>query len=632
MNTNLRCAACGSPRVVVDHRPEGYSLSKGVAGSLLLGPGGAVAGINGKKCSYYHCPDCGQTLNYSMGSFIVKMINEDIENPNERIDSLRKWKKEYPNIEWEESNNDSEIQTLSKEDKPLSVSEMLRKEIYPEYNVRLVEQLIQRIKLFHDTYPINKISLTDLEASIGSDRYADDSRALRYFHNGVLDACQELSEDKGEGPYLQLIYKYFETYIVFLSDEDRKKMSITKQNIAKYDYYKEKYDYLKREGKVDDLKQILIQNISPNKGITLNDMIDTFIEDIRNVSGVNDVDFCDFFLRYTLSSLQSESKVKGKKTEEGPYEYIFLDEEGRKKELERKDQEEKRIKEKEHIEELSRSKIAEDELQKNIQKTHVFFNLFKEKFITGKECYPLIKIITREFKGNLLGSYESQEIKRYLYLCLSENLLEFDGETFSLPNVHRSLRQEAIERSREKIIELENTKINLNKQLEDIERQKDNQSKIYEENSKKKLWFGKKGMKVSQEKIVIFDKTIDEINKNSHTVDEELEKRRCILKDLENTNVILSPFDRFDQLGLKKWDEDDLKLARDIFEMLVRKKIPMSRRLICDELDCLYGKDEKRVTSLLGHMVQGYVVGDVEIIYYDEYLEDYDDEIFYYMR
>ena len=625
MNTNLRCAACGSPRVVVDHKSEGYSLSKGVAGSLLLGPGGAVAGINGKKSSYYHCPDCGQTLSYSMGSFIVKMINEDIENPNERIESLRKWKKEYPNIEWEDSDNESEVQTLSKEDKSFSVSEMLRKEIYPKSNVKLVEQLIQRIKLFHDTYPVNKISLTDLEAFLGSERYADDSKASWYFHNGVWEACEELSGDEREEPYLQLINKYYETYIVFLSDEDRKKKSIEKQ-------YRAKYEYLKQEGKIDELKQFLIKNISPNKGITITDMMDTFMENIRNVTGINDVNFLKFMLDYTLSSLQSESKVDSKKTQEGLNEYTFLDEEGRKKELERKDQEKNRIEEQERIEELSKSKIAEDELKKNIQKVHDFFNLFKEKFITGKECYPVMQITTNEFKGGLLGSYKSQEIKRYLYLCLSENLLEFDSETFSLPNVHKDLRKQAIEQSREKIIELENSRINLNKQLEDINRQKDNQSKIYEENSNKKFWFGKKEMKVSQEKICVFDKTIEEINKKSQIIDDELEKERCILRDLENTKVILSSSDRFAQLGLKKWDEDDFKLARDIFEMLVKKKMPMSHRMVCDELDCLYGKDERRVLSLLLHMLQGYVVGDVEIIYYDDYFEDYEDEKFYYVR
>ena len=71
----FRCAACGSPRVVTDIETEGYSLVKGAVGVALLGVGGAVAGINGKKKTVYKCPDCGVTLSYPMDFKLKTLID-----------------------------------------------------------------------------------------------------------------------------------------------------------------------------------------------------------------------------------------------------------------------------------------------------------------------------------------------------------------------------------------------------------------------------------------------------------------------------------------------------------------------------------------------------------------------------
>lgn len=60
----LKCPACGefcSYDIQEVHADTGYSMKKGVIGTLLLGPVGAVAGINGKKeYDYiYTCKKCG---------------------------------------------------------------------------------------------------------------------------------------------------------------------------------------------------------------------------------------------------------------------------------------------------------------------------------------------------------------------------------------------------------------------------------------------------------------------------------------------------------------------------------------------------------------------------------------------
>jgi len=70
-----RCAACGSPNVVTDTHKEGYDYVKGAIGTVVLGVGGAVAGINGKTKRVYKCPDCGLTLNDPMPFEIKTLID-----------------------------------------------------------------------------------------------------------------------------------------------------------------------------------------------------------------------------------------------------------------------------------------------------------------------------------------------------------------------------------------------------------------------------------------------------------------------------------------------------------------------------------------------------------------------------
>ena len=79
-----RCAACGSPNVVTDTQKEGYSYVKGAIGTVVLGVGGAAAGINGKTKTVYKCPDCGLTLNYSMPFEIKALIDMGVSVPSSR--------------------------------------------------------------------------------------------------------------------------------------------------------------------------------------------------------------------------------------------------------------------------------------------------------------------------------------------------------------------------------------------------------------------------------------------------------------------------------------------------------------------------------------------------------------------
>lgn len=100
-----RCAVCGSSRVVPETRQEGYNKKHGIIGMALFGLGGAVAGASGNTVVYYHCADCGHTLNRCMSGVDKEFLEKYLLEPTNAayIMRLRAYKKQYPNIEWEET-------------------------------------------------------------------------------------------------------------------------------------------------------------------------------------------------------------------------------------------------------------------------------------------------------------------------------------------------------------------------------------------------------------------------------------------------------------------------------------------------------------------------------------------------
>ncbi len=81
-----RCAACGSPNVVTDTQNDGvkYDYLKGAVGTVVLGVGGAAAGITSKISQVYKCPDCGITLTYPMPEEIKQAIEFGIMDADAR--------------------------------------------------------------------------------------------------------------------------------------------------------------------------------------------------------------------------------------------------------------------------------------------------------------------------------------------------------------------------------------------------------------------------------------------------------------------------------------------------------------------------------------------------------------------
>lgn len=97
-----RCAMCGSSKIVLETKQEGYDTKKGIWGAVLFGGIGALAGTSGKTVTYYHCGDCGQVLNRTMMSVEKDSIDRCLDNPVIYESSLKRYKERYRNIEWEE--------------------------------------------------------------------------------------------------------------------------------------------------------------------------------------------------------------------------------------------------------------------------------------------------------------------------------------------------------------------------------------------------------------------------------------------------------------------------------------------------------------------------------------------------
>ena len=73
----MRCPYCGADRLISITKNEGYSYKKGIVGAALLGPAGAVAGLDGKEKDIYHCPLCGEDTMVHVEIFKLQEVTSD---------------------------------------------------------------------------------------------------------------------------------------------------------------------------------------------------------------------------------------------------------------------------------------------------------------------------------------------------------------------------------------------------------------------------------------------------------------------------------------------------------------------------------------------------------------------------
>lgn len=87
-----RCAICASPNVLKNKEKDGFSYKKAIAGTVVFGAIGAVAGIDGKTKEVYSCPDCGNTLPHPMDDITKAKIDYVMMDPDALMPTL------FPNM------------------------------------------------------------------------------------------------------------------------------------------------------------------------------------------------------------------------------------------------------------------------------------------------------------------------------------------------------------------------------------------------------------------------------------------------------------------------------------------------------------------------------------------------------
>ncbi len=92
------CASCGNPEIIVESDKEGYSMAKGLVGAAILGPVGAVAGLDGKETSIFYCPKCGARLKNPMPDYEVNSILQMLQDPENSRSAIEAKHKKYPNM------------------------------------------------------------------------------------------------------------------------------------------------------------------------------------------------------------------------------------------------------------------------------------------------------------------------------------------------------------------------------------------------------------------------------------------------------------------------------------------------------------------------------------------------------
>ncbi len=110
---SLRCAVCGSKKIQKETKYEGYNQKKGFLGIALFGSAGAVMGTSGNAVDYFHCVECGHTMNKTMDfndSYDIEIALRDKDKTK-----LELLKEKYINIEWnKEEDKKNELETGAK--------------------------------------------------------------------------------------------------------------------------------------------------------------------------------------------------------------------------------------------------------------------------------------------------------------------------------------------------------------------------------------------------------------------------------------------------------------------------------------------------------------------------------------
>ena len=582
-----RCAACGSPRVKADEKCEGYSITKGIVGTAIFGNVGAVAGINGKKKTYYHCPDCGTTLSYPMGRTILNVINEYISNPSANESALRSWKKNYPNIEWVDPKALSDDVVLSVADPDQAALLELSARI-PNISAMPLEQvqniIAKKILKYHEITGCRYATEDEIQNAIGYNKY-------KVLNEGAFIEAFPVAEVKLQQAD-DIAYETIDgvSRYVFLTPEEKKeraKLKLTVQTAVAL--YKENESII-----YHGILDILPKNI----WITHSECRNIFFDYIFEKEISDDIQIVDrLFNRWRQEAIRNNDLME-QTSENGELFYSKTDEESKLSEEERK--------EKERINVLiEQSNKATEIASQKISDAKKLMAFMKGKLPVEKPTFTEDELTTIRFRDNLLkNAYGISEFEELLYWSVYAGLLEFDGMKFMLPGKSPA-ENDIYKEQKDKLDEAEKKKEPFISQLSGLKSEEQRlvvslkeQQNIYDENASKIFGAGAKKKKEIEEK-----------EKAIVSIDEEIET-------IQN----MMPIDRFaakrfwhhtqHKFITKTYSDTEAFLRREVVRVLQENKIPMGDGLIqeySDQLKQYVATRPKLTESLSSIMNQMYL-------------------------
>ena len=600
-----RCAACGSPRVKADEKCEGYSITKGIVGTAIFGNVGAVAGINGKKKTYYHCPDCGTTLSYPMGRTILNVINEYISNPSANESALRSWKKNYPNIEWVDPKALSDDVVLSVADPDQAALLELSARI-PNISAMPLEQvqniIAKKILKYHEITGCRYATEDEIQNAIGYNKYKvlNEGAFIEAFPGAevTLQQADDIAYETIDG-----VSRY-----VFLTPEEKKeraKLKLTVQTAVAL--YKENESII-----YHGILDILPKNI----WITHSECRNIFFDYIFEKEISDDIQIVDrLFNRWRQEAIRNNDLME-QTSENGEWFYSKTDEESKLSEEERK--------EKERINVLiEQSNKATEIASQKISDAKKLMAFMKGKLPVEKTTFTEDELTTIRFRDNLLkNAYGISEFEELLYWSVYAGLLEFDGMKFMLPGKSPA-ENDIYKEQKDKLDEAEKKKEPFISQLSGLKSEEQRlvvslkeQQNIYDENASKIFGAGAKKKKDAKQKMIEIENSLRSIKSQI----EEKEKAIVSIDEEIETIQNMMPIDRFaakrfwhhtqHKFITKTYSDTEAFLRREVVRVLQENKIPMGDGLIqeySDQLKQYVATRPKLTESLSSIMNQMYL-------------------------
>ena len=600
-----RCAACGSPRVKADEKCEGYSITKGIVGTAIFGNVGAVAGINGKKKTYYHCPDCGTTLSYPMGRTILNVINVYISNPSANESALRSWKKNYPNIEWVDPKALSDDVVLSVADPDQAALLELSARI-PNISAMPLEQvqniIAKKILKYHEITGCRYATEDEIQNAIGYNKY-------KVLNEGAFIEAFPVAEVKLQQAD-DIVYETIDglSRYVFLTPEEKKeraKLKLTVQTAVAL--YKENESII-----YHGILDILPKNI----WITHSECRNIFFDYIFEKEISDDIQIVDrLFNRWRQEAIRNNDLME-QTSENGELFYSKTDEESKLSEEERK--------EKERINVLiEQSNKATEIASQKISDAKKLMAFMKGKLPVEKPTFTEDELTTIRFRDNLLkNTYGISEFEELLYWSVYAGLLEFDGMKFMLPGKSPA-ENDIYKEQKDKLDEAEKKKEPFISQLSGLKSEEQRlvvslkeQQNIYDENASKIFGAGAKKKKDAKQKMIEIENSLRSIKSK---IEEKEKAMVSIDEDIEAIQNMM-PIDRFaakrfwhhtqHKYITKVYSDTEAFLRREVVRVLQENKIPMGDGLIqeySEQLKQYVATKPKLTESLSSIMNQMYL-------------------------